>query len=268
MYYGKSHMECYSFCQQCEDPFATTGAKGPNRIPFAVSFLRDRINFRWLQYKRKLDAGSSVPISWDEFETLLRQSLGDSRAFVDSYWAKIKRDSQYQQEDVLDWAAHLEHLQAVLGEFDPVAAPNDDSLIRYFREDLRPSIQAQLDARGRDLDSWDEVVEKAVDAEAKASLQLPSRTREIDFRCPRDERPSKTNDKPSRDSEDSEAKKEDKFSHTPSANLGGGQMSGRQMSGQMSAVTYQVSSQISHQARKIQTFIEALVKAPIDPPKN
>ena len=110
VYCGKSYMECYNFCQQCEDHFATAGAKGPNRIPFAASFLRDRINFRWQQYKRKHEAESTVPITWEEFKTFLRQSLRDSQAFVDSYWAKIKRDSQYQQDDVLDWAAHLEHL--------------------------------------------------------------------------------------------------------------------------------------------------------------
>ncbi len=88
-------MECYNFCQQYEDHFATCGAIGPNRIPFAASFLRDRINFRWQQHKRKLEAESSVPISWDEFKAFLRRALGDSRAFVDSYWTKIKRDSQY-----------------------------------------------------------------------------------------------------------------------------------------------------------------------------
>ncbi len=71
---------------------------------------------------------------------------------MDSYWTKIRRDSQYQQEDVLDWAAHLEHLQAVLKEIDPSHAPNETTLIRYFREGFRPSIQAQLDHRGRDLD--------------------------------------------------------------------------------------------------------------------
>ena len=63
VYYGKSHMECYNFCQQYEDHFATAGAKGPNRIPFAASFLRDRINFRWQQYKRKHEAESTVPIT-------------------------------------------------------------------------------------------------------------------------------------------------------------------------------------------------------------
>ena len=29
VYRGKSHMNCYNFCQQCEDYFATAGAMGP-----------------------------------------------------------------------------------------------------------------------------------------------------------------------------------------------------------------------------------------------
>ena len=101
----------------------------------------------------------------------------------------------------MDWATHLEQLQAVLREFDSVAAPNKDTMIRYFREGLRPSIRAQLDVRDRELDSWDEVVDKTVDAEAKASLQAPSGTREMDSRCPRGQRPTKKEDKDSRDYE-------------------------------------------------------------------
>ena len=137
-------MEGYNFCQQCEDHFATTEAKGPNCILFAVLFLRDCINFQWQQYKRKQD--NSILISWDKFKAFFWQNLRDSWAFVDSYWAKIKRDSQYQQEDILDWAVHLEHLKAVLRKFDSVTAPNDDSLTQYFRKGLRLSIWAQLDA--------------------------------------------------------------------------------------------------------------------------
>ena len=64
----------------------------------------------------------------------------------------MKRDFQYQLEEIFDWAAYLEHLQAVLQEFNPVATLNEEIIIRYFREGLRPSVQAQLDARGRDLD--------------------------------------------------------------------------------------------------------------------
>ena len=95
VYCGKSHIDCYNLCQQCEDYFASAGAMGPTRIPFATSFLRDRISFRWQQYKRKRDADSFVPVTWDKFKAFLRRSLGDLQAFVDTYWGKIKRDSQH-----------------------------------------------------------------------------------------------------------------------------------------------------------------------------
>ena len=45
-YWGKSHMECYHFCQQCEDHFKTSGATGINCTPFAASFLRGSISLR------------------------------------------------------------------------------------------------------------------------------------------------------------------------------------------------------------------------------
>ena len=41
--YGNSHMDCYRFYQQYEDHFETAGASGPNRIPFAASFLRGSV---------------------------------------------------------------------------------------------------------------------------------------------------------------------------------------------------------------------------------
>ena len=98
------------------------------------------------------------------------QSLGDFQVFVDTYWGKIKRDSQYQLEEVLDWAAHQKHLQVVLQEFDSAATPNKEIMIRYFWEGLKHFVRAQLDARGKDLDSWEEAVKKAVNAEAKVLL--------------------------------------------------------------------------------------------------
>ena len=70
-------------------------------------------------------------------------------------------------------------------------------MIRYFREDLRLSVRAQLDARGRDLDSWKEAVEKAVNAEAKVLLQSSSSTRDINSRCLRGNRPAKKEEKDS-----------------------------------------------------------------------
>ena len=110
---------------------------------------------------------------------------------MDIYWGKLKKDSQHQQEEVLDWAAHLEHLQAVLRDFDPEAAPTGQIMIRCFLEGLKPSVRAQMDTRGRDLNSWEEAVEKAVNAEAKAMLQSSASTRNIDSRCLRGNRPAR-----------------------------------------------------------------------------
>ena len=52
-YSRKSHIDCYHFCQQCEDYFKTSGATGMNRTPFAASFLRGTISLRWAQHKRR-----------------------------------------------------------------------------------------------------------------------------------------------------------------------------------------------------------------------
>ena len=60
-YWGKSHMECYHFCQQCEDHFETSGATGMNCIPFAASFLCGSISLRWAQQKRRHE--SAIPIT-------------------------------------------------------------------------------------------------------------------------------------------------------------------------------------------------------------
>ena len=50
VYFGKLHIDCYYFCQKCEDHFETVGATGLNRTPFATSFFHGKINFRWYQY--------------------------------------------------------------------------------------------------------------------------------------------------------------------------------------------------------------------------
>ena len=89
---------------------------------------------------------------------------------MNAYLRKIKRKSQYQLEKVLNWVAYLEHLQVVFWEFDPAATPNNKIMIWYFQKGLKPSIRAQLDVRGRDLEFWEEAVEKTVNAEAKIML--------------------------------------------------------------------------------------------------
>ena len=51
VYYGKSHMDCYHFCQLCKDHFETAEATERNRTLFAASFLCGNISVRWTQYK-------------------------------------------------------------------------------------------------------------------------------------------------------------------------------------------------------------------------
>ncbi len=62
LYYGHSHMECYYFCQQCEDHFEVTGSLGYKRIPFAVGFLKDRILNQWQQHKTRMQCNQLAPM--------------------------------------------------------------------------------------------------------------------------------------------------------------------------------------------------------------
>ena len=93
LYYRSLHIECYYFCRQCEDYFDTAGAKSHKRVPFAASFLRDQIYFRWQQHKTQVESDNAVPPTWDKFKAFFQQSLGESTWFVTSIWIKIKRDS-------------------------------------------------------------------------------------------------------------------------------------------------------------------------------
>ena len=88
-------------------------------------------------------------------------------------------------------------MQAVLRKFDFAAIPNEEIMIRYFQEGLRPSIQAQLDARCQELDFWKEAIEKAVNAEAKTLLQSSSNIRHMDSRYFRRNKPAKKEEKDS-----------------------------------------------------------------------
>ena len=95
VYYGKSHMDCYHFCQQCKDHFETAGATKTKRTLFAAFFLCGSISVRWTQYKRRHQGKELTPITWTEFKAFLRKNLGESKSFVNSIWRKFKRDFQY-----------------------------------------------------------------------------------------------------------------------------------------------------------------------------
>ena len=117
-----------------------------------------------------------MPMTWQEFKDFFQKNLGDSRAFVNSIWSKIKRNSQYQDKSIQDWAAHLKYLQFILIKFDPNSAPEKGTIIWYFQEDLWLSIQLEREQRGQELDSFKEIVKKTVDAKVKAALKPCSYT--------------------------------------------------------------------------------------------
>ena len=76
IYSEKSHMNCYYFCQQCDNYFKTSDAIKINRTPFATIFLRSSICLRWAQHKRRHNC--ATPITWSEFKAFFRKDLGSS----------------------------------------------------------------------------------------------------------------------------------------------------------------------------------------------
>ena len=156
---------------------------GSNQVPFAATFLKDTALFRWQQHQCKVEDQTNVSISWEGFKAFFRQSLGKSEAFVDTIWSTIRKDSQHQFEEVIDWAAHLEHLQTVLQEFDANAVISEPVLIRLFRNGLKLFIRAQAKQKGHRKDTWNQAIKKAITAEAKAALNLPLWVREMDACC-------------------------------------------------------------------------------------
>ena len=136
-------MNCYHFCQQCEDYFEASGAIGINRTPFAATFFRGAISLRWAQHKRCYER--ATPITWSEFKAFLRKDLGSFQVFIDGIWSKFRRDSQYQLEEARDWTSHLQHFQFILAEFNPIRTPDELTMICYFREGLKPSIKVEME---------------------------------------------------------------------------------------------------------------------------
>ena len=122
-------------------------------------------------------------MTWQEFKDFFQKNLKDSKAFINGIWSKMKRDSQYQDKSIQDWAAHLEYLQSILIEFNPDCAPEEDTMIQYFRKGLRPSVQVEMEQRGQKLDSFEGIVKKTVDAEAKAAFRPRSYARNTNQQC-------------------------------------------------------------------------------------
>ena len=89
-----------------------------------------------------------------------------------------------------DWATYLEYLQSILIEFDPNCALEEDTIIWYFWKGFRSSVQVKMEQRGQKLNSFKEIVEKAVNAKAKAALRPCSYTCNTNKDCFWDNWPS------------------------------------------------------------------------------
>lgn len=74
-------------------------------------------------------SGRSCPLALVGIQDLPSEEPRRFSAFVDTIYGRAKRDSQYQQEVVQDSASHLEHLQAILLEFDADGAPEESDLM-------------------------------------------------------------------------------------------------------------------------------------------
>ena len=68
--------------------------------------------------------------------------------------------------------------------FDFTTTLNEEIMIRCYLKDLKSSVRAKIDARDRDLESWEKAVEKAVNTKTKAMFQSSSNICDMDSKSP------------------------------------------------------------------------------------
>ena len=169
LYYGKLHMDCYHFCQKCKDHIEISWAIETNWTPFVASFFCENIIVWWTKFKHCRDK-KVAPITWTEFKAFLQKNLWKSKLFVNSIWNKNKKDSQYQLEEIYDWALYLKYFQSIFIKFDLIATLTKSSMVRYFEKSLKPSIKVEIDQDAFYLDDYKELVAKTVRFKAKMGL--------------------------------------------------------------------------------------------------
>ena len=131
-------------------------------------------------------------ITWTKFKAFLQKKFGKFKSFINNIWKKLKKDSQYQLEEVYDWVFQRKYLQSILIEFDPTAIPTKLIIVRYFEEGLKLSIKAKTDKNATHLDYYEKLVAKAVRAKAKSGQQPNSYLQKTDQQVFQDRRPAYT----------------------------------------------------------------------------
>lgn len=79
---------------------------------------------------------------------------------------------------------HFKHLQFILHKFDTAASLIKLTMVRYFEEDLKLSIKAEIDQDAHQLDSFEDLVTKTVKAKIKAGLRPNLYVCKTDYYCP------------------------------------------------------------------------------------
>ena len=85
---------------------------------------------------------------------------------------------------------HFQHFQSILSEFDPIWTPNKLTIICYFRKDLKPFIKVEMEQQNQESMDFEEIMQRVVNAEAKAGLRSSTIVRDSDACCSRGHRPS------------------------------------------------------------------------------
>lgn len=84
---------------------------------------------------------------------------------------------------MLEWVAYLEYLQSILLDYDPMRAHLEPMMVKYFQEGLWPSILAEVHHDNLEVESFVQIVRKAVVAEVKANLQFRASVQDMDQHC-------------------------------------------------------------------------------------
>ena len=61
---------------------------------------------------------------------------------------------------------------------------DEQTMIYYFREGLKPSIKFDMEQQDRETMDFEEMVQRVVNAEAKAGLRSGAMVWDSDIRCP------------------------------------------------------------------------------------
>ena len=91
-------------------------------------------------------------------------------------------------EEAQDYTSYLQHLQLILIEFGTIEAPNEPTMICYFQQGLKPYIKVEMEQQDWASTSFEKIVQRAVNAEAKAGLRSSTMVRNSDARYPKGHR--------------------------------------------------------------------------------